>query len=56
MVVAESQLQLLLGMGRDPLTGAPLGRPYPTYAPGSGRRAVAGFDLTFSVPKSVPVL
>ncbi len=55
-VVGESQLQLLLGMGRDPITGAPLGRPYPTYTPGSGRHAVAGFDLTFSVPKSVSVL
>lgn len=55
-VVAESQLQLLLGMGRDPVTGTPLGRPYPMYAPGSGRQAVAGFDLTFSVPKSVSVL
>jgi conjugative relaxase-like TrwC/TraI family protein len=55
-VVGESQLQLLLGMGRDPVTGAPLGRPYPVFAPGSGRHAVAGFDLTFSVPKSVSVL
>jgi len=27
--VSEAQLQLLIGMGRDPLTGLPLGRAYP---------------------------
>lgn len=27
--VSEAQLQLLVGMGRDPLTRAPLGRAYP---------------------------
>ena len=85
--VSEQQLQLLVGMGRDPLTGAPLGRAYQQFATvaerveervrrlGSSldpkyraelvaqieaeekergtRRAVAGFDYTFSVPKSV---
>ena len=30
-VVSEAQLQLLVGMGRDPVTGAPLGRAYPVY-------------------------
>ena len=89
-VVEEAQLALLLGEGRDPITGAPLGRAYPRYlsraervaarvaqlgagldreqraaavaaiesaeATRSTRRAVAGFDLTFSVPKSVSVL
>lgn len=88
--VSEAQLQLLLGMGRDPITGAPLGRAYPVYKttseriadrvrdldPGQSkdarasavtdieteeagtprRRAVAGYDYTFSVPKSVSVL
>lgn len=88
--VSESQLQLLIGMGRDPVTGDPLGRAFPRYVsvadriekrvadldPGLGmgeraaqisqieaeeiergnRRAVAGFDYTFSVPKSVSVL
>jgi len=88
--VAESQLQLLVGMGRDPLTGAPLGRAYPEYRPvdervaervsaldptlgplarseavaaiqveeaaRGTRRAVAGYDFTFSVPKSASVL
>ncbi|WP_370325523.1 MobF family relaxase [Euzebya sp.] len=89
-VVTEEQVARLLGQGRDPLTGDPLGRAYPQYRsrteriadrvagldPGldddaraaaveriereesarRSRRAVAGFDLTFSVPKSVSVL
>lgn len=88
--VSEAQLQLLIGMGRDPVTGEPLGRAFPAYAPVTERikhrvdrlpsdlgpagraeaiaqieaeeaargtrRAVAGFDYTFSVPKSVSVL
>jgi conjugative relaxase-like TrwC/TraI family protein len=88
--VTETQLQLLIGMGRDPVTGDPLGsayRNYPTVteriqqrtagldselpvteraeavaaieaeetAKGS-RKAVAGFDFTFSIPKSASVL
>ncbi|MHB1739207.1 MAG: relaxase domain-containing protein [Actinomycetes bacterium] len=38
--------------GCDPVTGAPLGRGY------AGRlvRPVAGFDLTFTIPKSASVL
>ncbi|WP_166880658.1 MobF family relaxase [Salinibacterium sp. ZJ450] len=88
--VSEAQLQLLLGLGLDPVTGEPLGRAYPSYAsvadriaerlaalaPGLGivqraeatvaieaeeaerglRRAVAGYDFTFSLPKSASVL
>jgi conjugative relaxase-like TrwC/TraI family protein len=88
--VSETQLQLLVGMGRDPLTGAPLGRAYQQFAPVAERiqervrrlstsldpeyraglvaqieteerergtrRAVAGFDYTFSVPKSVSAI
>lgn len=88
--VSEAQLQLLIGAGRDPLTGEPLGRAYPVYKSlderiaarvnaldallplsekaskiaeieaeeGSkrSRRAVAGFDFTFSIPKSASVL
>lgn len=90
MHVSEEQLALLVGMGRDPITGEQLGRAYPSYKKLSDRiedrvaaadpemtqedcaaemtrieaeetaagmrRAVAGFDLTFSVPKSVSVL
>lgn len=89
-LVSEAQLQLPIGMGRDPVTGGPLGRAYPVYrsvaerieartatldpALGSAswaeavagieaeegahgtRRAVAGFDFTFSIPKSASVL
>ncbi|KRF26514.1 TrwC relaxase [Phycicoccus sp. Soil803] len=62
--VTEEQLWRMLGMLQDPVTGEPLGRP-PVGHPSAfvdrlGRRrkavqAVAGFDLTFSVPKSVSV-
>ncbi|WP_246142328.1 MobF family relaxase [Lacisediminihabitans profunda] len=88
--VTESQLQLLLGLGCDPVTGEPLGKAWPTFKTAAERiearirnlpaelnvaqraeaitaieneerartrrRAVAGFDLTFSVPKSVSTL
>ena len=88
--VTETQLGLLLGMGRDPVTGEVLGRAYPVYRSmkkrvedrvkdldaglsadergvevsrieaeevgAGGRCPVAGYDLTFSVPKSVSVL
>jgi conjugative relaxase-like TrwC/TraI family protein len=67
--VTEEQLQRLIGLGRDPVDGAPLGRAYPEYRrpsdpapPGSAqetvtrRRAVAGYDFTFSIPKSASVL
>jgi len=88
--VTEEQLRLLLGSGRDPVTGNPLGKPWLKFKgaaeridvrvrelpAGLGiadraeattvieaeenardqRRAVAGFDYTFSVPKSVSTL
>lgn len=88
--VSEAQLQLLLGMGLDPVTGDPMGKAYPVFPavedriatrlsrldPALGaadraeavavieteesarrsRRAVAGFDFTFSLPKSASVL
>jgi conjugative relaxase-like TrwC/TraI family protein len=88
--VTEEQLALLIGLGRDPITGDQLGRAYPSYkrladriqnrvdaldpemtlddcaaettrieaeeTAAGMRQAVAGFDLTFSVPKSVSVL
>ncbi len=52
--VTEEQLQLQIGLGRDPVTGDPLGRSFPQYE--GAKRAVAGFDFTFSVPKSASVL
>ena len=88
--VSEAQLQLLVGMGRDPVTGSPLGLAFPAYKTAAervkartdsldptlgpvaradavagieteesargARRAVAGFDFTFSIPKSASVL
>ena len=54
-VVTEEQLERLVGAGRDPVTGAALGRAFPVYRDRS-RRAVAAFDLTFSVPKAVSAL
>jgi len=60
-VVTEKQMFNLFGMGTDPVSGEALGvRPYrtetsPTEDSKKSRRRqpVAGFDLTFSVPKSV---
>jgi conjugative relaxase-like TrwC/TraI family protein len=57
-VVTEQALAAMYA-GRDPVTGQRLGRPLPAYATVEGqasRHAVAGFDLTFTVPKSVSVL
>jgi conjugative relaxase-like TrwC/TraI family protein len=88
--VAESHLQLLLGLGCDPVTGEPLGKAWLNFKTATERidarigqlpaglsvgqraeaitdieaeenvrhrrRAVAGFDYTFSVPKSVSTL
>ncbi|HEY5320157.1 MAG TPA: MobF family relaxase, partial [Galbitalea sp.] len=44
-------LERLIGQGRHPIDGSPLGRPFPDR-PG----VVAGFGLTFSPPKTVSVL
>lgn len=59
--VSEEQLQRLIGLGCNPVSGDPLGRAYPVYETGdpharSRRRAVAGYDFTFSIPKSASVL
>src|SRR4051794_7512621 len=37
--VSEAQLQLLVGMGRAPVTGEPLGQAYPAYASAADRIA-----------------
>ncbi|WP_246280622.1 MobF family relaxase [Cellulomonas humilata] len=55
-VVAELAMTHLFRDGCDPVTGAPVGRPYRATAPGEGRHAVAGYDLTFTAPKSVSVV
>lgn len=59
--VSEEQLQRLIGLGCHPVSGRPLGRAYPVYEKSAGhetsrRRAVAGYDFTFSIPKSASVL
>jgi len=62
--VTEDQLWRMLGMLQDPLTGQQLGRlprgRQMVFVDHLGRvrkapQSVAGFDLTFSVPKSVSV-
>ncbi|GAB2493124.1 MobF family relaxase [Promicromonospora xylanilytica] len=58
-LVTEEQMARLAGKGLDPITGEQLGRAYPVYGKGNGgkpRRAVAGYDFTFSLPKSASVL
>jgi hypothetical protein len=53
--VTEEQFRLLIGQGAHPTTSEPLGRRYRTYdqpLAGKRRHAVAGYDLTFSIPKS----
>ena len=63
-VVTEEHLWRMLGMLQDPVTGRPAGaaagrdRPPVRRRLGRARTApqtVAGFDLTFSAPKSVSV-
>jgi len=62
--VSEDHLWRLIGMLQDPITGEALGRApapvRPAFIDENGRlhsasRPVAGFDLTFSAPKSVSV-
>ena len=55
--MAGDQLEALLE-GRDPIAGTPLGMPLVDRVTKDGGtvRAVAGFDATFSAPKSVSVL
>jgi conjugative relaxase-like TrwC/TraI family protein len=54
--VTPVQMERLFANGEDPATGAALGRSPHVYADGDPRRPVAGFDFTFTVPKSVSVL
>ena len=57
--VAEEHLRRLIGHGQHPITGEQLGSRFRTYAQpqtGKRRQAVAGFDVTFSIPKSASIL
>lgn len=55
-VTGDDLLALL--QGYDPVSGSPLGRPFRDryFANGEVSYAVAGFDLTFSAPKSVSAM
>lgn len=57
--VSEAAMTAVFGNAVDPVTGAALGRTFPHRIDADGvLRAVgvAGFDLTFTVPKSVSVV
>lgn len=88
--VIEAAMANLFGVGKDPVSGAPLGRTYPSFTPARDRiahqvralpevmtasdraaaidaitrielakphpTAVAGFDMTFTPPKSVSTM
>ncbi len=55
--VTPAQMERLFANGEDPTTGTPLGQSSHVYTgPGDRRRPVAGFDCTFTAPKSVSVL
>src|SRR5665647_3456347 len=54
-VVTEPAMAAVFRDGHDPVTGAALGHPYPRFDT-TERRAVVGYDLTFTAPKSVSVL
>lgn len=64
-LVTEAAMAAVFRDGADPVTGAPLGRPLirgeaarqgEDARPAGRRHAVVGYDLTFTVPKSVSVL
>jgi len=54
--VSEEQMALLFGLGRDPVSGNVLSRPYQVPKDGSLSPSRSGFDLTFQVPKSASAL
>ncbi|NTW39452.1 MAG: relaxase domain-containing protein, partial [Cellulomonadaceae bacterium] len=55
-VVTETAMAQVFRDGCDPIGRTPLGKPYRQIRPGDGRHAVAGYDLTFTAPKSVSVV
>ncbi len=57
--VSEAAMTAMFGTATDPVTGAALGRPFPTRTGTDGVRrpsGVAGYDLTLTPVKSVSVL
>ena len=55
-VVSEAAMTQVFRDGCDPVSRVPLGTAYKAIVPGEGRHAVAGYDLTFTAPKSVSVV
>ncbi|WP_235518742.1 MobF family relaxase [Cellulomonas sp. Leaf334] len=55
-LVTEAAMAQVFRDGCDPISRLPLGKAYPQVSPGEGRHAVAGYDLTFTAPKSVSVV
>jgi len=51
-VVSPEMLYRMLVQLADPMTGEPLGRPVPI----GGKAPMAGYDLTFNVPKSLSLI
>ncbi|WP_235522465.1 relaxase domain-containing protein [Cellulomonas sp. Root137] len=54
--VSEASMTAVFRDGRDPITFEPLGTPYKQIVPDEGWHTVAGYDLTFTAPKSVSIL
>ncbi len=54
--VTELAMTRVFRDGCDPIGHTPLGKPHRSSDPGEGRHAVAGYDLTFTAPKSVSVV
>ncbi|WP_315097409.1 MobF family relaxase [uncultured Cellulomonas sp.] len=54
--VTEAAMAQVFRDGCDPISRLPLGKAYRRISPGEGRHAVAGYDLTFTAPKSVSVV
>ena len=52
--VSEAQLQLLMGMGHDPITNAPLGRAFPAYKDASKRIEARIAKLDHQVARLAP--
>lgn len=55
-VVTEAAMAQVFREGCDPISRSPLGTPYRRVFASDGRHAVAGYDLTFTAPKSVSVV
>lgn len=55
-VVSETAMAQMFRDGCDPISRFPLGTRYRQITAGASRHTVAGYDLTFTAPKSVSVV